>query len=77
MSRTGKPTAAELDKALEVLDARTTGRKITIISSCWTPKALEDDIAPQIASRIEQASGNGQYFLKVPDDKANRWKRPA
>lgn len=77
VSKTGRPTAAELDKALEVLDARTTGRKITIISSCWTPKSLEEDIAPQIASRIEQASGNGQYFLEVPDGKTNRWRRSA
>lgn len=73
VSSRGTPTAAELDKALEVLDARIAGRKITIISSCWTPERLED-IAPQIASRIEQSSGNGQYFLEVPDGKINRWK---
>lgn len=72
----GTPSATDLDRALEVMDARCSTGKITIISSCWTPERLED-IAPPIASRIEQASGNGQYFLSVPDGKANRWKRIA
>lgn len=76
VSRRGTPTAAELDKALEVIDARCSAGKITIFSSCWTPERLED-IAPQIASRIEQASGNGRYFLAVPDGRENRWKKPA
>lgn len=75
VSRRGTPTAAELDKALEVIDARCSAGKITIVSSCWTPERLED-IAPQIASRIEQASGNGRYFLAVPDGRENRWKKP-
>lgn len=70
------PSASDLDRALEVIDARCSAGKITIVSSCWTPKRLED-IAPPIASRIEQASGNGQYFLSVPDGKENRWKAPA
>ena len=72
----GTPSATDLDKALEVIDARCSSGKITIISSCWTPERLED-IAPPIASRIEQASGNGQYFLAVPDGRENRWKKPA
>jgi len=76
VSRRGTPTAAELDKALEVIDARFSAGKITLVSSCWTPERLED-IAPQIASRIEQASGNGRYFLAVPDGRENRWKKPA
>lgn len=76
VSRRGTPTAAELDRALEIIDARCNAGKITIISSCWTPERL-DDIAPQIASRIEQASGDGRYFLAVPDGRENRWKRPA
>lgn len=76
VGRRGTPTAAELDKALEVIDARCSAGKITIVSSCWTPERLED-IAPQIASRIEQASGNGRYFLAVPDGRENRWKKPA
>lgn len=76
VSRRGTPTAAELDKALEVIDARCSAGKITIFSSCWTPERLED-IAPQIASRIEQASSNGRYFLAVPDGRENRWKKPA
>lgn len=76
VGRRGTPTAAELDKALEVVDARCSAGKITIFSSCWTPERLED-IAPQIASRIEQASGNGHYFLAVPDGRENRWKKPA
>lgn len=75
VSRKGTPTAAEFDNAFRVIDARCTAGKITIISSCWTPARL-DDIAPQIASRIEQATG-GQYFLEVPDGKQNRWKRTA
>lgn len=76
VSRRGTPTAAELDRALEIIDARCNAGKITIISSCWTPERL-DDIAPQIASRVEQASGDGRYFLAVPDGRENRWKRPA
>lgn len=76
ISRRGTPTAAELDRALEIIDARCSAGKITIISSCWTPERL-DDIAPQIASRVEQASGDGRYFLAVPDGRENRWKRPA
>lgn len=76
VSRRGTPTAAELDRALEIIDARCNAGKITIISSCWTPERL-DDIAPPIASRIEQASGDGRYFLAVPDGRENRWKRPA
>ena len=72
----GTPTATDLDRALEVIDARCSSGKITIVSSCWTPRRLED-IAPPIASRIQQASGNGQYFLAVPDGRENRWKRPA
>lgn len=76
VSRRGTPTAAELDRALEIIDARCNAGKITIISSCWTPERL-DDIAPQIASRIEQAGGDGRYFLAVPDGRENRWKRPA
>lgn len=76
ISRRGTPTAAELDRALEIIDARCNAGKITIISSCWTPERL-DDIAPQIASRVEQASGDGRYFLAVPDGRENRWKRPA
>ena len=76
VSRRGTPTAAELDRALEIIDARCNAGKITIISSCWTPERL-DDIAPQIASRIEQASGDGRYFLAVPDGRGNRWKKPA
>lgn len=76
VGRRGTPTAAELDKALEVIDARCSAGKITIVSSCWTPERPED-IAPQIASRIEQASGNGRYFLAVPDGRENRWKKPA
>ena len=76
VSSRGTPGATDLDRALEVIDARCSGGKITIISSCWTPERLED-IAPSIASRIEQASGNGQYFLAVPDGKQNRWKQPA
>lgn len=76
VSRRGTPTAAELDRALEIIDARCSAGKITIISSCWTPERL-DDIAPQIASRVEQASGDGRYFLAVPDGRENRWKRPA
>lgn len=75
VSSRGTPTATDLDKALEVIDARCSAGKITIISSCWTPERLED-IAPQIASRIEQAAG-GRYFLTVPDGKENRWKRTA
>lgn len=76
ISRRGTPTAAELDRALEIIDARCSAGKITIISSCWTPERL-DDIAPQIASRVEQASGDGRYFLAVPDGRENRWKKPA
>lgn len=76
VSSRGTPTATDLDKALEVIDARCSAGKITIISSCWTPERLED-IAPQIASRIEQASGGGRYFLAVPDGRENRWKRTA
>lgn len=76
VSRRGTPTAAELDRALEIIDARCNAGKITIISSCWTPERL-DDIAPPIASRVEQASGDGRYFLAVPDGRENRWKRPA
>ena len=72
----GTPSAADLDRALEVIDARCSSGKITIISSCWTPERLED-IAPQIASRIELATGEGRYFLAVPDGKQNRWKHPA
>ena len=76
VSSRGTPSATDLDKALEVIDARCSAGKITIVSSCWTPERLED-IAPPIASRIEQASGNGQYFLAVPDGRENRWKCPA
>ena len=76
VSSRGTPTATDLDKALEVIDARCSAGKITIISSCWTPERLED-IAPQITSRIEQASGGGRYFLAVPDGRENRWKRTA
>jgi len=76
VSSRGTPTATDLDRALEVIDARCSSGKITILSSCWTPQRLED-IAPPIASRIQQASGNGQYFLAVPDGRENRWKRPA
>lgn len=76
VSSRGTPSASDLDRALEVIDARCSAGKITIISSCWTPERLED-IAPPIASRIEQASGNGEYFLSVPDGRENRWKRPA
>lgn len=72
----GTPSAADLDRALEVIDARCSSGKITIISSCWTPERLED-IAPPIASRIELATGEGRYFLAVPDGKQNRWKHPA
>lgn len=75
VSRRGTPTAAELDRALEIIDARCNAGKITIISSCWTPERL-DDIAPQIASRVEQSSGDGRYFLAVPDGRENRWKKP-
>ena len=56
----------DLDRALEVIDARCSNGRITIISSCWTPERLED-IAPPIASRIELATGEGRYFLAVPD----------
>lgn len=72
----GTPSAADLDRALEVIDARCSNGRITIISSCWTPERLED-IAPPIASRIELATGEGRYFLAVPDGKQNRWKHPA
>ena len=72
----GTPSAADLDRALEVIDARCSNGKITIISSCWTPERLED-IAPPIASRIELSTGEGRYFLAVPDGKQNRWKHPA
>lgn len=72
----GTPSAADLDRALEVIDARCSSGKITIISSCWTPERLED-IAPPIASRIELATGEGRYFLAVPDGKQNRWKHLA
>lgn len=76
VSARGTPSATDLDRALEVIDARCSAGKITIISSCWTPERLED-IAPPIASRIELASGNGQYFLSVPDGRENRWKASA
>lgn len=76
VSSRGTPSATDLDKALEVIDARCSAGKITIVSSCWTPERLEY-IAPPIASRIEEASGNGQYFLAVPDGRENRWKCPA
>lgn len=56
--------------------SRRSNGRITIISSCWTPERLED-IAPPIASRIELATGEGRYFLAVPDGKQNRWKHPA
>lgn len=75
VSGRGTPSDSDLAKALEVINARCTQGKITIISSCWTPERLED-IAPPIASRIHQWSGNGCYFLTVPDGKENRWNQP-
>lgn len=76
VSSRGTPPASDLDKALEIIEARTASGKITIISSCWTPERLED-IAPQIASRIERSAADGLYFLSTPDGKEKRWRKLA